>query len=346
MLVQEFNSWTSYSSYHSLLCPVQGAAATFNGRYRIMQERGHILVIRNGAIGDTILLAPVIHAFRNHFPHREIVILGQYERVSLLVGPSFASRAMSFELPGIHTLYGPSPSLSAEVRDLFASAALILWYGEDRDGQLTRNLTDLCPGQVVVHSPRPSEDQHVIDHLFEPLNQLGIARPLKVPSLQISARLPEDLENLLGAPERQSPWIAIHPGASKAEKRLPIPVWADVLHGLARERFIRVAVLAGAEEERLGIDLCAAVNELNPRSIHNRPLMDIAAVLRKMSMYVGNDSGITHLAAALGCPTLAVFRSTDPHVWAPVGINAKALESRPQEDSLAAERIITELKGL
>ncbi len=304
-----------------------------------MRDQGRIIIVRNGAIGDTILLAPVIHALRTHFPAREILLLGRWERVSLLVGPSFATRALGFDLPGIHTLYGPTPALPPEVSGLFGSASVVLWYGEDRDEQLAGNLIELCPGRVVVHSPHPPEHRHITDHLMLPLGWVNVPRPLAVPPLEVSATLPDDLEDLLMWSRRGTNRIVIHPGASRKEKCLPVSVWADVLHALCPHSLSRIVVLSGPEEEKLGIDLCAAVHDLDPMLIHNRPLPDLVAVLRHADLFLGHDSGITHLAGAVGCRTVAVFRSTDPRMWAPPRENVEIIEIGPHEEECAARRI-------
>jgi ADP-heptose:LPS heptosyltransferase len=72
---------------------------------------------------------------------------------------------------------------------------------------------------------------------------------------------------------------------------------------------------------------------------HNLQLRLLAAVLSKCGAYVGNDSGVTHLAAATGIPTLAIFGPTDPAVWAPLGRNVKVVSSIAECSPCARERM-------
>jgi ADP-heptose:LPS heptosyltransferase len=253
-------------------------------------------------------------------------LLGWYERVCLLLGPSFATRAYRFEQPGIHTLYGTQPLLPPKTHGLFAEASLILWYGEDQQGRLSQNLRQLCNGQVVIHSPRPVGVKHVTDHLLKALDRLGIPRPDSVPPLEVPASLPSDLQDLLSARRQAGKTVVVHPGASGPEKRVGPEVWADVLRGLSRGRDIRAVVLSGPEEDHLAFALCAEVRHLEPLLVHNRPLRDVAALLKSAALFMGNDSGITHLAAAVGSPTVAVFRATDPRVWAPQGEHVRIVQ--------------------
>ncbi|HPA47283.1 MAG TPA: glycosyltransferase family 9 protein [bacterium] len=278
-----------------------------------------ILVVRSGAIGDTVLLAPVVHGLRQAYPGDEIVVMGIFERVSLLVGPSFATRALSLDQPGIHSLYSDAPDLPPTTHDIFQNARWVLWFGEDRDGNLRRNLEHLCPGRVVLHSPSPEPPRHICDHLLDALDRISVPRPEFVPPLEVSKDLPPDLTDILSDREGGGNRVIVHPGASSSEKRIAIEIWADILRSLSRERAIRPILLTGPEEDHLGIELAERIRDLNPARIHDRPLREVAALLGNVDFHLGHDSGITHLAAAIGCRTVAVFCSTDPTVWSPRG---------------------------
>lgn len=307
-----------------------------------MSSREYIIVVRNGGIGDTLFLAPVVHALRSALPGHETYLLGRYERVRLLEGPSFASRAVSFEQPGIHTLYSGEPALPPPVHDFFSNARVILWYGEDREGRLEPNLENLCSGQVVLHSPRPVGDEHATDPLLRGLDWIGVPRRESTPPLEVSGELSEELEELLSWPESAGKVVVVHPGASRPEKRIRPEVWAKVLRELAWFEQIRVVVLSGAKEDRLGVALCAEVYDLDPVLIHNRPLREVAALLKNTALYLGHDSGITHLAAMVGCPTVAVFRSTDPRVWGPRGERVRIVQVEDELD--AADAILENIR--
>jgi ADP-heptose:LPS heptosyltransferase len=87
----------------------------------------------------------------------------------------------------------------------------------------------------------------------------------------------------------------------------------------------------------------AAVRPL--RLLLDRPLVVVAAILRRARAFLGNDSGISHLAGMLGLPTLALFGPTDPALWAPLGPRVRVLRSESLTD-LGVNRVAGELERI
>jgi ADP-heptose:LPS heptosyltransferase len=76
----------------------------------------------------------------------------------------------------------------------------------------------------------------------------------------------------------------------------------------------------------------------------NLPLVEVSHCLRRCRAYVGNDSGITHLAAYVGCPTIALFGPTDPRIWGPIGRRSRIIWKSKLED-IAVDEIVLTLNG-
>jgi heptosyltransferase-3 len=111
--------------------------------------------------------------------------------------------------------------------------------------------------------------------------------------------------------------IVLHVGAGSREKQWPLDRWFDVAVQL-RGRGRPVEVLAGeAEAERFTTDQKGVLAAMNGRVLWS--LDELAAAIRPASLFVGCDTGPTHLAAQLGVPSLALFGPTDPAIWSPVG---------------------------
>ncbi len=108
-----------------------------------------------------------------------------------------------------------------------------------------------------------------------------------------------------------SPTVALHPGSGSPTKNWPLAGFEALAAELER-RGERVAWVAGPAEEDLRLEGRGTV-------WRDLPLANLCASLSRCRLYVGNDSGITHLAAAAGTPTLALFFASDPRVWAPKG---------------------------
>lgn len=116
-------------------------------------------------------------------------------------------------------------------------------------------------------------------------------------------------------------FAVIHPFASGRHKRWPL------------ENFRAVA-------DDLGVPVrwCAGPEEPLENAVRFDDLYDLACWLAGARLYIGNDSGIAHLAAAVGVPVVAIFLATDPRVWAPRGAPVTVLENPGVEEVLAAAR--------
>lgn len=124
--------------------------------------------------------------------------------------------------------------------------------------------------------------------------------------------LPPSVEGVPRIPVPSAPiedFIAIHPFASSIGKRWPLAMFREVAKALPYS----VRWLAGSEEV---LDKAVRIDNL----------YELACWLSRARLYIGNDSGISHLAAAVGVPTLTIFLTTDPGVWAPRGDHVRVLE--------------------
>src|SRR6266704_1471533 len=117
-------------------------------------------------------------------------------------------------------------------------------------------------------------------------------------------------------------FVAIHPGSGAVEKCWPISRFAEVIKRLWELNY-PVLLLAGPADSGRVDDVLKLLS-LPPKPemfkmLTHAPLLEVAQRLLQCRGYLGNDSGITHLAAMLGVPTVAIFGATDPVIWRPVG---------------------------
>ena len=129
--------------------------------------------------------------------------------------------------------------------------------------------------------------------------------------------------------------VAIHPGSGAVEKCWPTSRFAEVIKRLWEQNH-PVLLLAGpADTERVNDVLKQLSLPPKPemfKMLTHAPLLEVAQRLLQCRCYLGNDSGITHLAAMLGVPTVAIFGPTDPAIWRPVGPFVKVLQGHTLED--------------
>lgn len=129
--------------------------------------------------------------------------------------------------------------------------------------------------------------------------------------------------------------IVVHPGSGGRDKCWPLDRYALLVGQLPGEVKVICGEVEGDLQEALGAKLCQTLDEL----------VDILETAR---LYIGNDSGPTHLAGAMGVPTIALFGPTDPKQWAPVGPAVTVLSPRqPSEMTwLDVQTVLEEVKGL
>lgn len=176
--------------------------------------------------------------------------------------------------------------------------------------------------QLLVHDPTPPADAgHAAGWLARPLDDLGL-RPSSEPPPPLVFSSDESRAADLLAASLPARFLAVHAGSGSPAKTWPAERFAALVEELAPRR-AWLLILGPAEAEGP-----APLLRL-PRAVPARelPLRVLAALVGRAGLCVGNDSGISHLAAAGAAPTLALFGPTDPSVWAPLGPSVECVRS-------------------
>ncbi len=280
----------------------------------------NILLIHGGALGDGILGLPAVFSVRRAFPRATITLIGHPERWAW-IRPSPVDRILPLEGISLHRLFLPEGPFPPSVTSLLGEQDLVIsWYGDDVFG---KNLQSLVRGALLFNPFRPAAlTEHASRFFLETLGPLGIPCTATVPALE--APLPPE-----ASPEG-GPFAVFHPGSGSRNKCWP------------PENFLR---LAGAVERRLGLPCRYLAGEADRwiaghpgfraaaasgAVLRDLPLGRVASVLKQARVYVGNDSGISHMAAVLGVPSVVLFLATNPGIWRPPGDHVRILH-RPSE---------------
>jgi ADP-heptose:LPS heptosyltransferase len=133
-----------------------------------------------------------------------------------------------------------------------------------------------------------------------------------------------------GAYDGVEKWVvALHPGSGSRKKLWPIENFLDLATRITADLRLKTILFTGpAEREYLGGGL-ERMQSMNSMWAGDLPLIHVASLLERCRCYIGNDSGITHLAAAVGIPTIALFGPTDPEIWGPRGKRVAILRKNP-----------------
>jgi len=238
------------------------------------------LLIRPGAIGDFIVSLPALEALTRHGGYTEIWCAGQNVPLA-----RFADRARSIGSAGLDRL--SITHADDVVERLLGFDEIISWYGENRPDFRAFVESIALPFRFL--RALPDGKRHAVDFYAAQARALGA---------EVSGN------PRIVCPEVPRKMAVIHPFASSQAKCAPMEVFQ-------------------ATAEKLGLSmpvrwLCGPEQEL-PDAVRISDLYELACWLRGARIFVGNDSGISHLAAAVGTPVVAFFRASDPKVWAPRG---------------------------
>jgi heptosyltransferase III len=305
-----------------------------------------ILVIRGGAIGDFILTLPALKALRDARPHVHIEILG-YKHIAVLAEKRFYAEAVrSIEYGPLARFFARNSELPAELADYFASFDLILSYLYDPDRIFEGNLRR-CGVENLICGPAKIVENagHAARQLTRPVEELGIN------VAELAERIFPSIEDREFAREFLAlvppPIIAIHPGSGSHEKNWPLENWIRLFSPGSRFAGVEGLVVISGEADEAQIDqLEREWKNRDVRFARNLPLTRLAAVLES-SIFIGHDSGISHLAAAAGANCILLFGPTDPDVWAPKNENVQVLRApNTRLSDLRIEQIEAALAGM
>lgn len=284
-----------------------------------------ILVIHQGALGDFILALPALKTLRKAFPHAKSVIMG-YPRILELVHERFYADAIfSVDQKGMASFFTREGNLDFTLSEFFKTFDLIVVFGKDGEGTAVGNLRRVGGGRILsINSFPPWEEKvHITDYLLKQFDQHGIPASGSYPKLYLKKSDREWArhfwENKGVAPGERSKVFVLHPGSGSKKKAWPLDRFLDLCRTLQGRLYSKVLVVLGPAE---GPEVRKAFESTGPDArilAKGLTLLQLASVMDGCRFFIGNDSGISHMAAALGLPTLAIFGPTDQSVWSPRG---------------------------
>jgi heptosyltransferase-2 len=300
--------------------------------------QNQILVIRGGAIGDFILTLPVLAALRRQFPQTRLEILGYPHIAQLAVAGGLADAAHAIEARPLAGFFARGGQLEESLQEYFSRFAIIVSYLYDPDGIFQANVASCTRAQFIPgpHRPGATAERHATEELLQPLERLAIFDADAVPHLTLN-----EAPGLEAGP---SGGLGLHPGSGSERKNWPESRWADLLDELGRDSTQSFLILGGEAEghrlERLAQRLPAGRVEV----LQSKPLVEVASRLQRCSAYLGHDTGITHLAAALGVPTVVLWGPTPAEVWAPRGPRVQMLQSATGLEGIDPTDVLTSVR--
>lgn len=316
-----------------------------------------VLIIRPSALGDTLMLMPALAQLRGS---TEIVLVGRSPGIDII--SPYVNRVIDYEGSGWHRLFLAKGDVTHALN--IPKADLVVAFLSDPDGSVNKNLKTYLP-EAPTHLfgafPPEEANLHVALYLAQCLQKSGLPiDPEKC--LEDASRRP--LLKGEGQAIREKK-IVFHPGSGGKRKNHPPEFWLALIRALNNHflslpfpkeppsapfpkdllspSFVKGGqggfILLGPAEEQLLPFFTANLRSEGIEILFAPEMEELTSLLRQAPLYVGHDSGITHLAAMLGTPTIALFKNSSKQQWRPLGPAVRVIENEENRKALIARTL-------
>ena len=305
-----------------------------------------ILIRATNWVGDAIMALPALRAVRARFPEANIAIVARPYVADIYRGQKICDELIPYDLSATHKGLPERARLAQQLRAQKFDVALLLqnafdaaWLawragiperiGYARDGRsllLTRKIAVPKPGEIPPHEQF---------YYLELLRRAGWIDSLPGESFitldvaQEHRRQAEETLSSAGA-RRKVPHIAIGAGASYGSAKCwPPDRFAGFVNLFRHHTDADVILFGTAAEQKVADAIAAGIEGPSISLVGKTAIADLPALLSHCQLFVGNDSGAMHVAAAVGLPVVAIFGPTDPHGTAPLTPRCTVVQQKP-----------------
>ena len=297
---------------------------------RPYNDRRGVLVVHPGAVGDVLLARPALNLLRRQFPQHEIALLVGAAVGLVLRDGGETDRVFPLESTYLTELFAGSDSVHLAFRKWINTCDLAVGWLQDTEKAVLNTLRTLGVQRLCVQSPSSSDllSEHQAARYLEVLDA-AVVNTVKNHPLILSPSVREQGRQILHRLNwsHQQRLVVIHPGSGSVHKCMEASRFPSVIEWLSSEGTFPV-LLEGPSDGESVAQVLRFLSVAVP-VMRDRDLSMAAAVLSHADLYLGHDSGMTHLAAALSIPTIACFGPTNPRRWAPLGRTVLILNGAP-----------------
>ena len=294
------------------------------------------VILQPGAIGDCILTLPLAEFMKDYLGLGRVDILGHTEYIGIFPGRTCADGIRSMDMVDLHRLFAETKTFDLADGDplinVFADYAWIVTFLGEPNSDFEQNLifTANCShsAEVITLSTKLPKKfpGHITDFYIQQfISQSGLSlepwrtRPddVLIKATEVDVNRSRELLKETGLDSFEK-LVVIQPGSGGADKCWHLENFLAIAKELGSKNIEVVVLLGPAELERFSD---AAIKNITSaaKCLTDLSLTQVLGLLSCADAFLGNDSGITHLAAGLGVKTVAVFGPTDPDVYKPIG---------------------------
>jgi hypothetical protein len=324
---------------------MMGTGALRNGLSRTPYTGADMrtVVFHQGALGDFLIAASAIDELAEVYGWEHVDFWSKPQHVSLLTGRNYPGECHPAEGPLTASLFHDSLWRATALPEFLLDASRILIFGQAGSRLLAERLSERLSARVdwIQSFPKalseatpaqrlPVESDgtatqegrdarmHVSEFLRMQLNGIGLpisGRPLILSPPDSEKDAAAELLRRMGI--RSMP-VFIHPGSGSKSKVWPLRNWRALVEWLRLQSPFEVLLSVGPADRCLD-GFAGAMRDLGIPVVEGLSPLRLSALISLCSLYIGSDSGVSHLAAAVGIPAIVIFGPTDPQVWAPRG---------------------------
>ena len=266
------------------------------------------LIYHAGGLGDFITAMPAMAAWNGRTGGLRRILLGKPAYGILGIGEGLFDEVWDAQRPEFARLYLADAPLDAPVSKALARVTAAFLFAAAASPLCVR-FERLGLSRLIVHDPFPPDRINICDYHLSCVKHGGVPHSAAYPRLTPHPAGAAEPDAAAGPGERIA---AIHPGSGSPKKNWPFDRYLDLAEKLRAQGFCIVWIAGPAEEGQFSFPA-------PERVFRDAPLPALVRVLSRSSLFVGNDSGISHLAVAAGAPSVVLFGPSDPAVWAPRG---------------------------
>ena len=281
-------------------------------KYPTQRFDPHLLIVHQGALGDFVVTFSILKALRAVFDRIDGICRSSFGRLASEIG--VLDRHYPLESAHFASLY--TDHIRSDVRQIITSYSHILLFSFSRT--LEQSIRKTIRSQIYRIAPWPDEliSVHVTEFLSDQVLHCGILSSADSQVFRHALFAQDQVRRPMISPGST---IILNPGAGSIKKRWGLKRYLALAADLTSLGLKPVILLGPAEgdiEEEM-----RQRSEFIPQVVRSDSLTDLLLLLRTAEGYIGNDSGVSHLAAHMGLSVLVVFGPTDPNRWRPFGNN-------------------------
>jgi heptosyltransferase-3 len=284
-----------------------------------------MLVLHAGSLGDCVL-ALHLSVGLARVRSMSITLVARSGFAEWAAEQGFAEQACRLEYEPVREIFQPETNVSLASRQWFGGFDWLVSFLGPATSVAGRRLSALVPHRAVHIDPRADERpeqpaRHIVLQWADQVVRQGLDVNLKTTLEPIPAPMNRTASRLAPSARLRTRGasILLHPGSGGLHKCLPIDRLERLIEVIKSDNEASPAWIVGPDEmERHGADLVGRLERSAPVFFEESVAL-AADLIAEADAYIGHDAGMTHVAAMLGVPTLALFGPTNPHVWRPIG---------------------------